>query len=67
MYIYELISTFNKFTENPLYVKIFWSLSIITFVVSFMLQFFNDKYCDLLTELIRIIHHIILFFVYASF
>lgn len=66
-YVYKLISKFNKFTENTLYVKIFWSLSITLFLVSFMLQFLNDKYCNLLTQLIRIVHHFSVFFIYFSF
>jgi glycerophosphoryl diester phosphodiesterase len=67
MYVYESIKNFNNFTENELYVKIFWSLSILLFTISFMLQFLYDKYCDLFTELIRFIHHFSLFFIYVSF
>lgn len=65
--LYNLILQINNFTENTLYKKIFWSLSILLFVISFMLQFFYDKYCDLFTELIRIIHHFSIFFIYCGF
>ena len=65
--LYNLITEFNNFTENIYYRQIFWTVSILLFVVSFMLQFFNDKYCDLFTELIRILHHLSVFFVYCSF
>lgn len=65
--IYNSIAEFNKFTENTIYVKIFWSVSIILFFVSFMLQTFYDKYCDLFSELIRILHHFSVFFIYCGF
>jgi glycerophosphoryl diester phosphodiesterase len=67
MNIYNLIAEFNNFTENIFYVKIFWSVSILIFFLSFILQLFYDKYCDLFTELIRIIHHFSVFFIYCSF
>jgi glycerophosphoryl diester phosphodiesterase len=66
MYVYNLISEFNKFTENNIYVKIYLSLAFILFIVSFMLQFFYDKYCDFFSEVIRIIHHFSVFFIYCG-
>ena len=64
--LYDSILKINAFTENILYEKIFWSLSLILFIVSFMLQFFNDKYCDIFTEVIRVIHHFSIFFIYCG-
>ena len=66
MYVYNLISEFNKFTENIFYKKIYLSLALILFIISFMLQFFHDKYCGFLTEIIRIIHHFSVFFIYCG-
>jgi glycerophosphoryl diester phosphodiesterase len=67
MIIYNLISKFNKLTENKNYVNIFWSLYILCSFISFILQSFHDKYCDLFTELIIIIHHFSVFLIYCSF
>lgn len=67
MYVYDLINKFNNFTENDVYIKIFVSLSVILFFVSYMLQLINDKYCDVFTELIRAIHHFSVFFIYCGF
>ena len=64
--LHDFISKINNITENPLYEKIFWSLAFILFIVSFMLQFFHDKYCGLFTEIIRIIHHFSVFFIYCG-
>lgn len=64
--LYDLISEFNKFTENIFYTKIYLSLALIIFIISFMLQFFHDKYCDFFTEVVRIIHHFSLFFTYCG-
>jgi len=66
MNIYNILEEFNKFTENPFYVKIFWSTSILLFVSSYMLQFFHDKYCGFFTEIIRVIHHFSIFFIYCG-
>jgi hypothetical protein len=64
--LYELISEFNKFTENIFYLKLYLGAAVLLFIISFMLQFFHDKYCDLYSEIIRIIHHFILFFIYCG-
>ena len=64
--MYNLISKFNNFTENIFYKKIYLSLSLILFILSFTMQFFYDKYCDLFTEIIRIIHHFSVFFIYCG-
>lgn len=64
--LYDFISKINNITENTLYEKIFWSLIFILFITSFMLQFFHDKYCDLLTLIIRIIHHLSIFLIYCG-
>lgn len=65
--IYDLILKFNKFTENSIYTEIFWSLSTLLFFVSYMLQVFYDKYCDIFTELVRVIHHLSVYFIYCGF
>ena len=62
--LYNLILKINDFTENIFYKKIYLSLALILFIISFMLQFFHDKYCDFFTEVIRIIHHFSVFFIY---
>jgi len=67
MYVYNLINKFNKFTENIVYTEIFVGFSILLFFSSFMLQVFYDKYCGVLVELIRIIHHFSVFFIYCGF
>jgi len=64
--LYDLILKINDFTENIFYKKIYLSLAFILFIVSFMLQFFYDKYCDFFSEVIRIIHHFSVFFIYCG-
>lgn len=58
------INNINNFTDNPTYIFIFWFISIISFSISFGLQLFNDKLCNFLGEIIRVIHHFSLFFIY---
>ena len=60
----QFINNINNFTDNPTYIFIFWLISIISFSISFGLQLFNDKLCNFLGEIIRIIHHFSLFFIY---
>jgi glycerophosphoryl diester phosphodiesterase len=64
--LYDLILKINAFTENIFYKKIYLSLAFLLFIISFMLQFFHDKYCDLFTEVVRIIHHFSIFFIYCG-
>jgi len=64
--LYDLIIQINNFTENIFYKKIYLSLAFTLFIISFMLQFFHDKYCDFFSEIIRIIHHFSVFFIYCG-
>jgi len=64
--LYDLILKINTFTENIFYKKIYLSLALTLFIISFMLQFFHDKYCGFFTEIIRIIHHFSLFLIYCG-
>ena len=64
--LYDLILKINTFTENIFYKKIYLSLAFLIFIISFMLQFFHDKYCGFFTEIIRIIHHFSLFLIYCG-
>ena len=60
----QFIQVINNFTENPIYTFIFWSTCIIAFVISFGLQLFDDKLCNLLGEIVRVIHHFSVFLIY---
>ena len=60
----QFINNINNFTNSTTYIFIFWFISIISFSISFGLQLFNDKLCNFLGEIIRIIHHFSLFFTY---
>jgi glycerophosphoryl diester phosphodiesterase len=64
--LYDLIIKINDFTENSYYKKIYLSLAFIIFIISFILQVFHDKYCGFFTEIIRIIHHFSIFFIYCG-
>ena len=54
----------NKFTENIIYKRIFWGLAFIISVTSYIVKKYHEKYCNLYTEIIRIIHHFITVLLY---
>lgn len=64
--ILEIINKINNFTNTPIYSFYFWSIIFILFVVSFGLQLYNDKLCNLVGEIIRIVHHYFLFIIYLG-
>jgi len=64
--LYDFISKFNNYTENNFYKNIYFIISFILFISSFLVQYFYDKYCDFVTVIIRIIHHFCIFFIYCG-
>lgn len=64
--IINFISNFNSWSTSEYYQYIYWGLLVLFFTISFALQTHYDKYCGFVAEVIRIIHHLSVFFVYCA-
>jgi hypothetical protein len=66
--IFNLISKFNNVSNTKKYKIIFFSVSAILFVLSYMSQILFDKKCkNIFGEIIHALHHLSLYFIFYGF
>lgn len=66
--IFELISKFNELSNTKIYKIIFYFLSVVTFILSYMSQKLFDKKCNnIFGEIIHALHHLSLYFIFYGF
>lgn len=66
-YILNSIEKFNDITNLKIYKIIYYIIAISGFMASYIFQVLYDVKCNIFGEIIRIIHHFGIFFVYFGF
>jgi glycerophosphoryl diester phosphodiesterase len=62
------INYINKLSDTNTYKLLFYTLSIVFFILSYISQLLNEKRCNkFLGELLRMIHHFLLYFICFGF
>lgn len=66
--IFNLISKFNDFSDTKKYKIIFFSISAILFILSYVTQILFDKKCkNIFGEIIHALHHLSVYFIFYGF
>ena len=64
----ELISKFNDLSNTKGYKICFFLIACIVFILSYIVQIFNEKPCkNLLGEIVRSLHHLCIYFIFYGF
>ena len=66
-FIRTFINQFNEYTETDSYQTSYWHWAFLFFAFSYIMQYFTDKNCGTLNEILRVFHQWAVFFIYFGF